>query len=460
MIFFATASLRLFPVFNLGIRRCQRILTLLVLLLWGASEVDALDISLQTNALYWLTTTPNAGINVDFSDHWSAGASFGYNAFNFPGSDNNTTGINPKIHHWLLNLKGVYHLRSIEKGHLFSGNIFYGRYNAGGISWIRFLRSYRYEGSALGLGGTWGYRIPLGSRWSIDLNAGAAWAYLRYNKYPCGKCGARLKRNHRNVVVPQGGVTFSYSLDSHPNHRNIPKIAEDEDIKLDSALDSKDDSSTNSPLPISLPAPLPSSSLPSISNSSDSIFLSNSDSIPSLQRRHMDSVRLDTIRFIVSYPVDKFHVDTSFGNNQVEFLRLDSLLQEISSSDGIKRVRVVGYASPEYTAGHNLTLSRKRSTLVAEYLTKHYGLDACVYSVGEDWEGLIRILSNRVPNQSRDMKIVEIIRENSDIAQRKRLLINLDEGKKWRQLARSVWPLLRRTEIEIIGCFPQKIIAK
>ena len=106
--------------------------------------------AIKTNALYWATTTPNLGFEIGLS--------------------------------------------------------------VGGIKMLG-LKDHRYQGNLYGAGVSYGYHWILNKRLSIEATIGVGYAYLDYDKYPCGKCGTKLKDGHKNYFGPtKAGVSLIYIL--------------------------------------------------------------------------------------------------------------------------------------------------------------------------------------------------------------------------------------------------------
>ena len=169
---------------------------------------------IRSNALYWFTTTPNAGLEFRLGEQTSLSADFGYNAFNFPASVGaKGAASNPKIHHWLLQPEFKYWFCSVfERGYVgFHG--LYGHYNAGGLKFIPFMSETRYRGWAAGGGFSYGYQWALGGRWGVEASLGAGYLYLSYDKYNCGSCGRHQGSYHRHYIGPtKAAVTFIYFI--------------------------------------------------------------------------------------------------------------------------------------------------------------------------------------------------------------------------------------------------------
>lgn len=174
----------------------------LILLCFVVGNVRSQEVGIKTNALYWLTTTPNFGVEYRFANHLTFSVNLGYNAFKFSGSTVDGVSSNPKIHHWLVRPAVKYWFcRPYERSFL-GVHLLYGDYNAGGIKPIRFMRHTRYKGYGAGGGVSYGYQWAWGKRWGIEASFGAGYLYLRYDKYKCGSCGEKQGRYSRHYIGP------------------------------------------------------------------------------------------------------------------------------------------------------------------------------------------------------------------------------------------------------------------
>jgi hypothetical protein len=159
------------------------------------------------------------------------------------------------------------------------------------------------------------------------------------------------------------------------------------------------------------------------------------------------TVRLNKEMLYLEYPVNEAHIYPDFGNNQAELSKIDDLFRDY----GNKRVRVTAYASPEGFNVDNEKLSKNRADSFMRYLLNHYGItEGRVTSayVGEDWEGL----RQKIAESDIEMKkgAIAIIDSTISPAERKRQLMQLNNGEFWRQLE-PYFKILRRIEVEIIN---------
>ena len=398
---------------------------LIYLLLSLSARLRAESVAVGTNTLYWLSATPNAGVEWAASERFSLALSFGYNAFNFPNRTNSAGNpANPKLHHWSVMPEGRLWLRHTFEGSYFGLHLLGGQFNAGGLPFPSFFRDHRYEGYALGAGLSYGYVWRPGRDWRIGASAGLGWIRLDYDKYNCGSCGTRLGHRVRNLAgVTKAALTIQYVIPSGRRSvaeetrvaevANIAKVAEV--AKVAKVADATPASAhTDTPV-------------------SDSTQSASTSTI----------VIPDTLRFAVRYAVDRAEVVAA---------RLDSLLAPASGRE-IVAVSVDGFASPEYDALHNLALSGKRARGVAELIVHALSIPDSIVTVtahGDDWEGLADLAQGRYGSDFGSgigSEIRSILSRTSDPAERKAALCRLDG---YRRLLAEVYPALRRTEVTII----------
>lgn len=161
---------------------------LLILLLSGLfSTLSAQDVAIKTNGLYWLTTTPNAGVEFALSRKMTLDLSAAYNPWTFKDDK--------KMHFWLAQPELKYWFCEKFEGH-FVGIHLHGAQYYGGFS------DKRYDGYLAGGGFTYGYDWILSPHWNLEAAIGIGYARLWYKeseRIPCLKC---YEKKHKNYVGP------------------------------------------------------------------------------------------------------------------------------------------------------------------------------------------------------------------------------------------------------------------
>lgn len=161
---------------------------LLILLISGLfSTLSAQDVAIKTNGLYWLTTTPNAGVEFALSKKVTLDLSAAYNPWTFKDDK--------KMHFWLAQPELKYWLCEKFEGH-FIGVHLHGAQYFGGFG------DKRYDGYLTGGGFTYGYDWILSPHWNLEAAVGIGYARLWYkesDRIPCMKCS---ENKHKNYFGP------------------------------------------------------------------------------------------------------------------------------------------------------------------------------------------------------------------------------------------------------------------
>ena len=189
----------------------RRLLILLVLLAL-AIQVQAQQVAVKTNLAYDVTTTFNVGVELALSPKWTLDVSGNYNPWTF--SDNK------KWKHWLVQPEARYWFCNKMMGSFIGFHALGGQYNVGGVDFgVNFLgtdfsqvKNHRYEGWAIGAGIAYGYAWALSRHWNLEAEIGFGYAYTRYDKYECEKCGEKLDDNasHHYVGPTKAAINLVY----------------------------------------------------------------------------------------------------------------------------------------------------------------------------------------------------------------------------------------------------------
>lgn len=196
-------------------RSCRIAGLLLPALLWVAGaawgEEPERKVSVKTNAVAWATATPNVGVEFPFKDDRYTFQIFGtYHPFTFKE--------NRKLKHWLVQPELRRWTGRSAQGHFFGVHLVGGQFNAGGINMpfglLPDLETHRYEGWGVGAGLSYGYKWRFGGRWGLEASVGVGYARLRYDTYPCEKCGGKIGEEKRNYFGPtKAAISIIYNLE-------------------------------------------------------------------------------------------------------------------------------------------------------------------------------------------------------------------------------------------------------
>ena len=173
-----------------------------LLTFFACSDMSAQRVAFRTDAVYWITTTPNMGVEARLGNHVSLGLQAGYNPFEFSSQTLSDGQVVPrKLKNWLLRPEIKYWFcKTYERNYLSLQGIA-GAYNIGGLL-TGNDRGYRYKGEVYGVGLNWGYQWAVSRRWGVEASVGVGYLYLPYDKYECVRCGDFLGRYALHYVGP------------------------------------------------------------------------------------------------------------------------------------------------------------------------------------------------------------------------------------------------------------------
>lgn len=168
-------------------------------------------LALKTNLLYaGATLTPNLGVEVGLGPRSTFELSGSYNRWHSE-KDYDTS---RKLAH--LAVSAEYRMWLCERfnGHFFGVGGFYSFYNVGKNDVpIFFEKEYRYQGSAVGLGVSYGYHLMLSRRLGLEFTAGVGAVHMSYDKYECQSCGAYLGKIQKTYFAPTKlGISLVYII--------------------------------------------------------------------------------------------------------------------------------------------------------------------------------------------------------------------------------------------------------
>ncbi len=151
----------------------------------------------KTNLLYGgATLTPNLGIEIGLGRRTSLEFTGSYNPWNLKGSLES----NKKLVHMILKPEFRYWFCERYNGHFVGVDAIYARYNIGTHTVpLLFDKKYRYDGTAIGGGITYGYQWMLGKRIGLEVAVGAGYMKLDYDRYDCAACnrdGVKMSKTY------------------------------------------------------------------------------------------------------------------------------------------------------------------------------------------------------------------------------------------------------------------------
>lgn len=159
------------------------------------------------------------------------------------------------------------------------------------------------------------------------------------------------------------------------------------------------------------------------------------------------------ISVYVDFPAGSVSVNPKYGNNQAELTRLAEYLRPLlqSGSGSVTKIRITGYASPDGNTKDNERLAGNRSIQFKKYLQKQFNLPdnglVTVDWVGEDWEGLKRLISESDKKYS--SRVLAIFQLTDDLDSRRKQIRAMDNGAVYKDIEESFFARLRRMELAV-----------
>lgn len=183
--------------------------------LTGCLSVSGQVVSVKTNLLYGgLTGTPNLGAEFGLSPRLTLDVSGGYNPFGLSGSKAD----NKKLVHWIVQPELRYWTCRRFGGHFFGVHALYSDYNISGkklpLLFGSGSQAYRFQGTAVGSGLSYGYQWVIGKHWNIEFTLGAGAVYMKHDKYDCARCGDKIRSGQRRMYYgpTKAGITLVYVI--------------------------------------------------------------------------------------------------------------------------------------------------------------------------------------------------------------------------------------------------------
>ena len=145
----------------------------------------------------------------------------------------------------------------------------------------------------------------------------------------------------------------------------------------------------------------------------------------------------------VHFHVNKANIDTTYRENKATLHRILDLIAQVNADtlSEVKKVRIIGLASPEGPVKFNQKLSEKRALALKDYLFDNGAeLDEDAIELiagGEAWADLLDVIAES-DLEGRD-ELLEQLRNAEDPNNREVLLRRHNRGKSYRYLVQSVF---------------------
>ncbi len=163
--------------------------------------------------------------------------------------------------------------------------------------------------------------------------------------------------------------------------------------------------------------------------------------------------------FSVRYQLNLARLATSYDRNHQELVGLRSFMDEILADKHkhIKRIEVVGYASPDGTKAINDKLALARATDCAKYIRKEYPgmtLPCTTQGIAEPWTAT----KEAVENSSIPMKneVLTCVMSDASLAEKEAKLRGMSSA--WSYMAENILPTMRCVNIHVIYTATKEVV--
>lgn len=148
----------------------------------------------------------------------------------------------------------------------------------------------------------------------------------------------------------------------------------------------------------------------------------------------------------LDFVVNRVDIRPEYMNNPKELGKIRAMIDDLKNDANVnvKRLDIIGYASPEGTLEANKRLSEGRAMALRNYLATQYDFPKNQYHIqfgGENWEGLVKALATIEMDDKAE--VLDII-ENVPIEKgRETKLMKLHSGVPYRFMLKNIFPSLR-----------------
>ena len=179
------------------IMKTTRIVIVLCFLGFCTQQTHAQHVAIKTNALGWLTASPNIGGEFLLSPHLTLNIELAFNPLKTNSLQTTFVHAQPELRYWFG--------RPMD-GHFIGGTAFMNFYN------LKFSNTY-YKGDAFAAGVTYGYAWILNNYWNIEATIGLGCIKYRQCKYKEGGSKPQMPNSKDWTPAPvKLGVSFVYII--------------------------------------------------------------------------------------------------------------------------------------------------------------------------------------------------------------------------------------------------------
>lgn len=177
--------------------------------------------------------------------------------------------------------------------------------------------------------------------------------------------------------------------------------------------------------------------------------------LPSFAQRQMSASQTPAepgLREEVIVVSKYFPINRSDIKRDSALARLNDVIDSLRNLNGLEKLYIEGYSSPDGSYNFNSSLALKRAKALRDYVVRRLGVAPSLIEVtskSEDWAGLRDLASADFDMPGREEVIAIIDKASTSLQTKEQKLRRLHSGRTWRYLSRNTFPLLRRTVVRI-----------
>lgn len=417
----------------------------LLLLLFSAAPVRSQDyrptVSVKSNLLYDATGTFNLGAEFRLGNRMSLEVPLNWNPWQFSG--------NRKWKHFMVQPEVRLWTEETFAGHFFGLHAHYAYHNVGNLPkpFSENMRQNRYQGWALGAGLSYGYRWNFNHQWGLEATAGVGYAYLDYDKYPCHKCGEKLKSDTKHYLGPtKAGVSLIYTIGGKKKKAQHPAPVHLPPVVIETPVTEPEAGTIPEVVTETVVVEEPISTGDKLARSYPYIAPYEEYGNPA------EFTAEERGQAITVYFAQGSHtLSEHYGDNRQALTDLMASIRilEKSADSEVATVIVAGFASPEGDSHNNERLAAHRADAVKTYILQRSGVSdgqVRVHAGGADWQGLRMLVEvSDMPSRAAVLDIIDNTPVWDAARQKGRHgeLMRLNGGDPYRYMLREFFPKLR-----------------
>lgn len=172
--------------------------------------------SVKVNIPFWLTGSPNVGIEYTLTRQLTVNGEVLWMPYMFKKHEEVFRALQATVDfRYYVNPRNYYTNDSWD-GFYIGPYAMFGNFNVGLLKHGDVSQSYRRQGWGVSGGISTGYKFAFGNRWGLDLNIGLGYAHLQYDKYLLGGEYVAFpveRKKVKNWIGPtKFGVNLSYNI--------------------------------------------------------------------------------------------------------------------------------------------------------------------------------------------------------------------------------------------------------